>query len=70
MYTCNFMYLFSRDDINKVEYTMMCVKESMRMFAPVPNISRCAEKDILLPDGRLIPAGKHICLFVCIFCLP
>ena len=35
----------------------MCVKESMRMFAPVPNISRCAEKDILLPDGRLIPAG-------------
>lgn len=37
----------------------MCVKESMRMFAPVPNISRCTEKDILLPDGRLIPAGNY-----------
>ncbi|CAC5390681.1 CYP4B1 [Mytilus coruscus] len=48
------------EDINKLEYTLMCVKESMRMFAPVPNISRCTEKDILLPDGRLIPAGVRM----------
>lgn len=37
----------------------MCVKESMRLYPPVPNVSRCAENDITLPDGRVIPKGNH-----------
>ncbi|KAJ8308735.1 hypothetical protein KUTeg_013609 [Tegillarca granosa] len=52
------------DDLQKLEYTFMCIKESMRMFPPVPNISRCTEKDITLPDGRVIP--KAIFLMNCI----
>ncbi|XP_061174813.1 cytochrome P450 4F12-like [Saccostrea echinata] len=48
------------EDLNKLEYTFMCVKESMRMYPPVPNVSRCAEKDIKLPDGRIIPKGVRM----------
>ena len=32
----------------------------MRLFPPVPNISRCAAKDIELPDGRVIPKGVRM----------
>lgn len=49
--------LLNREDLNKIEYTFMCVKESMRLYPPVPNVSRCAENDITLPDGRVIPKG-------------
>lgn len=51
--------LLNREDLNKIEYTFMCVKESMRLYPPVPNVSRCAENDITLPDGRVIPKGNH-----------
>lgn len=48
------------EDLNKIEYTFMCVKESMRLYPPVPNVSRCAENDITLPDGRVIPKGVRM----------
>ena len=36
----------------------MCIHESMRLYPAVPNVSRCLEKDIPLPDGRIIPKGQ------------
>ena len=35
----------------------MCIQESMRLYPAVPNISRCLEKDITLPDGRVVQKG-------------
>ena len=35
----------------------MCIQESMRLYPAVPNISRCLEKDVTLPDGRVVQAG-------------
>ncbi|KAK3092763.1 hypothetical protein FSP39_006985 [Pinctada imbricata] len=48
------------DDVKKLKYTHMCIKESMRLYPPVPNVSRCAENDISLPDGRVIPKGVRM----------
>ncbi|KAK3594328.1 hypothetical protein CHS0354_024264 [Potamilus streckersoni] len=38
----------------------MCLQESMRLYPPVPNISRFTEKPIALPEGRLIPEGVRV----------
>ena len=34
------MFLINRDDISKIEYLTMCVKEAMRDHCPVPFIQR------------------------------
>ena len=38
----------------------MCLKESLRMNSPVPNIARRLTKDVALPDGNVAPAGKSL----------
>ncbi|XP_069115441.1 cytochrome P450 4F12-like [Argopecten irradians] len=48
------------EDIHKLSFTFSCIKESQRLFPPVPNVSRCAEKNITLPDGRIIPKGMRM----------
>ena len=50
----------SRDDIsgdNCLEYLTMCLKESMRLYPPVPDIARCMTKETVF-DGRKMPAGE------------
>uniref|UniRef100_A0A2K6S196 Cytochrome P450 family 4 subfamily F member 3 n=1 Tax=Saimiri boliviensis boliviensis TaxID=39432 RepID=A0A2K6S196_SAIBB len=49
------------DDLAKLPFLTMCVKESLRLHPPVPAVSRCCTQDIALPDGRVIPKGV-ICL--------
>ena len=34
------MFLITRDDISKMEYLTMCIKEGMRDHCPVPFIQR------------------------------
>lgn len=46
-----------RDDLGKMTYTTMCVKESLRLFPPVPAVSRYLSKPITFSDGRSLPAG-------------
>ncbi|XP_012518206.1 PREDICTED: cytochrome P450 4F6-like [Propithecus coquereli] len=36
----------------------MCIKESLRLHPPVTAISRSCTKDVVLPDGRVIPKGS------------
>ncbi|NXU18164.1 CP4B1 protein, partial [Pardalotus punctatus] len=48
------------EDLGKMTYTTMCIKESMRLFPPVPSVSRQLSKPITFPDGRSLPAGCQI----------
>lgn len=55
-------YLMSalyRTDIPHLKYLSMCVKEGLRMHAPVPYIQRITTKDCYI-DGFLIPKDTNI----------
>nr|XP_021524544.1 phylloquinone omega-hydroxylase CYP4F11 isoform X2 [Aotus nancymaae] len=49
------------DDLAKLPFLTMCIKESLRLHPPVPAITRRCTQDMVLPDGRVIPKGM-ICL--------
>nr|XP_020647380.1 cytochrome P450 4F22 isoform X1 [Pogona vitticeps] len=49
------------EDLSRMPFTTMCIKESLRLHPPVTVISRRCTEDIKLPDGRVIPKG-NICL--------
>uniref|UniRef100_A0A672TYU8 CP4B1 protein n=1 Tax=Strigops habroptila TaxID=2489341 RepID=A0A672TYU8_STRHB len=51
------------EDLGKMNYTTMCIKESLRLFPPVPVVSRRLHKPITFPDGRSLPAGLLV-LFI------
>ncbi|TSK34902.1 Cytochrome P450 4B1 [Bagarius yarrelli] len=44
------------EDLGKIPYTTMCIKESLRMYPPVPDIGRMLSKPITFSDGRTVPA--------------
>uniref|UniRef100_A0A8C6DZC2 Uncharacterized protein n=1 Tax=Moschus moschiferus TaxID=68415 RepID=A0A8C6DZC2_MOSMO len=46
-------------DLDQMPYTTMCIKEAMRLYPPVPIISRNLCKPITFPDGRSLPAGMN-----------
>ncbi|CAH2310734.1 cytochrome P450 4B1-like [Pelobates cultripes] len=50
------------DDLSKMSYTTMCIKESLRLYPPVPVISRELDKPITFYDGRSLPAGAVVTL--------
>uniref|UniRef100_A0A8C6E206 Uncharacterized protein n=1 Tax=Moschus moschiferus TaxID=68415 RepID=A0A8C6E206_MOSMO len=51
-----------RGDLDQMPYTTMCIKEAMRLYPPVPIISRNLCKPITFPDGRSLPAGIQVSL--------
>uniref|UniRef100_A0A8C8VF35 Uncharacterized protein n=1 Tax=Pelusios castaneus TaxID=367368 RepID=A0A8C8VF35_9SAUR len=50
------------EDLGKMPYTTMCIKESMRIFPPVPLVSRQLSKPITFYDGRYLPEGTLVAL--------
>ncbi|XP_034029939.1 cytochrome P450 4B1-like [Thalassophryne amazonica] len=48
---------FEWQDLNKIPYTTMCIKESLRLYPPVPTMARKATKPITFFDGRTVPEG-------------
>ncbi|XP_061040238.1 cytochrome P450 4A11-like isoform X3 [Eubalaena glacialis] len=50
------------DHLDKMPYTTMCIKEALRLYPPVPVISRELSKPITFPDGRSLPAGIPLSL--------
>jgi len=43
--------------LSEMKYLECCIKESLRIFPPVPLISRNIEENIEMGDGRIIPRG-------------
>ncbi|XP_075615584.1 cytochrome P450 4B1 isoform X2 [Balearica regulorum gibbericeps] len=52
------------DDLGKMTYTTMCIKESLRLFPPVPFVSRYLSKPVTFSDGRSLPAGCQVVLSI------
>nr|XP_028589391.1 cytochrome P450 4B1-like isoform X1 [Podarcis muralis] len=50
------------DDLGKIPYTTMCIKESLRLYPPVPGISRQLSKPITFCDGRSLPKGSLVAI--------
>ncbi|KAA8591742.1 hypothetical protein FQN60_017116 [Etheostoma spectabile] len=48
------------EDLSKIPYTTMCIKESLRLYPPVPGMSRKITKPMTFFDGRTLPTGSHV----------
>uniref|UniRef100_A0A452HKN3 Cytochrome P450 family 4 subfamily B member 1 n=1 Tax=Gopherus agassizii TaxID=38772 RepID=A0A452HKN3_9SAUR len=57
---CHSISLACRDDLGKMPNTTMCIKESMRIFPPVPFVGRQLSKPITFHDGRYLPEGTLV----------
>ncbi|OXB78944.1 UNVERIFIED_CONTAM: hypothetical protein H355_013824 [Colinus virginianus] len=52
----------AREDLGKMTYSTMCIKESLRLFPPVPAVSRNLSKPVTFSDGRSLPEGSQVSL--------
>ena len=52
MYVC---YVF-REDLSKLDYTTMCIKETLRLYTIGTQIGKLSSEDVVV-DGYRIPKG-------------
>ncbi|UMM37758.1 hypothetical protein L5515_009424 [Caenorhabditis briggsae] len=51
----------TNEDLKQMKYLEKCIKESLRMFPPVPFFGRKVEKDVVI-HGNFLPKGVRIIL--------
>ena len=59
----NRLFVFRRDDLSKMPYLTMCIKEALRCHVPVPFIQRELTQDTEI-DGCIAPAGTVINIII------
>ncbi|XP_038047213.1 cytochrome P450 4F4-like [Patiria miniata] len=52
------------DDLNNLPYLTKCLKESLRIHSPVPNVMRVLTQPVTFPDGRKLPKGTLVGIIV------
>ncbi|NWI14597.1 CP4F3 hydroxylase, partial [Crypturellus soui] len=52
------------EDLSRLPFTTMCIKESLRLHPPVTAVSRRCTKDMALPHGHLVPSGTTCLLSI------
>ncbi|PIO25699.1 hypothetical protein AB205_0161630, partial [Aquarana catesbeiana] len=52
------------EDMGKMPYTTMCIKESMRLYPPVPGVARQLTSSVTFPDGRSLPKDSNVLLSI------
>lgn len=50
--------IVGREDLGKMTYLTMCVKEAFRLYPPVPQVYRQLSQPVSFIDGRSLPAGE------------
>ncbi|KAA0189572.1 Cytochrome P450 CYP4 [Hyalella azteca] len=53
----------SSEHLTQLKYLERCVKEALRLYPSVPIIGRVSAQDLVI-DGKLIPAGTNLMIFI------
>ena len=51
------MYVMIREDLSKLSYTTMCIKETLRMYPLAPVFSKMLSEDVVA-SGYKVPKGR------------
>ncbi|XP_068098524.1 cytochrome P450 4A5-like [Hyperolius riggenbachi] len=52
------------EDLGKMPYCTMCIKEALRLYPPAPGVVRELMSPITFPDGRSLPKGTTVLLSI------